>query len=183
MEFRFRDPQIVESSGLVVRNGLFVTVNDSGDSGRTFVVDGGTGRTVGGATWSTEPEDIEAVAPLPGGAVLVGDIGDNNSERESVTLLEVPSKRGFEDVEPREISLSYRDGPRDAETLLVHPTTGRVYVVSKSLLGGVLYEAPERLTATGSTSSSRSATCSGSPPTARSSPTGGTSCSATTGAR
>ena len=50
-------------------DGLFVTVNDSGDSGRVFVVDGGTGRTVGGATWSTEPEDIEALAPLPGGAV------------------------------------------------------------------------------------------------------------------
>ena len=67
VEFRFRDPQIVESSGLVARDGLFVTVNDSGDSGRTFVVDGATGRTVGGATWSTEPEDVEAVAPCPTG--------------------------------------------------------------------------------------------------------------------
>ena len=81
VEFRFKDPQIVESSGLVARDGLFVTVNDSGDSGRTFVVDGATGRTVGGATWSSEPEDIEAVAPMPDGSVLVGDIGDNNGDR------------------------------------------------------------------------------------------------------
>ena len=60
---RFQDPQIVESSGLVARDGLFVTVNDSGDSGRVFVVDAQTCRTVGGTTWSDEVEDVEAVAP------------------------------------------------------------------------------------------------------------------------
>jgi hypothetical protein len=149
VEFRFRDPQIVESSGLVARDGLFVTINDSGDSGRTFVVDGATGRTVGGATWSAEPEDVEAIAPMPDGSVLVGDIGDNNEDRDSVTLLEMPSGRGFQDVEPREFSLTYSDGPHDAETLLVQPTTGQVFVVSKSLLGGVLYEAPKELTTDG----------------------------------
>ncbi len=149
VEFRFKDPQIVESSGLIARDGEFVTVNDSGDSGRTFVVDGATGRTVGGASWSAEPEDVEAIAPGPDGSVLVGDIGDNNGERDSVSLLELPQTRGFEDVEPRELPLTYSDGPRDAETLLVHPTTGRVYVVSKSLLGGVLYQAPKRLTVDG----------------------------------
>ena len=149
VEFRFRDPQIVESSGLVVHDGLFVTVNDSGDSGRTFVVDGSTGRTVGGATWPGEPEDVEALAPMPDGSVLVGDIGDNSDSRDSVTLLEVPSGRGFEDVEPRAFPLTYSDGPRDAETLLVHPVTGQVLVVSKSLLGGVLYAAPKRLTTEG----------------------------------
>ena len=149
IEFRFRDPQIVESSGLVAREGLFVTVNDSGDSGRTFVVDGDTGRTVGGATWAGEPEDVEAIAPMPAGSVLVGDIGDNNGNRDAVTLLEVPSGLGTEEVTPREIPLTYSDGPRDAETLLVHPVTGRVFVVSKTLLGGVLYAAPERLTTSG----------------------------------
>jgi hypothetical protein len=146
--FRFQDPQIVESSGLVVRDGLFATINDSGDSGRTFVVDGGTGRTVGGATWSGDPTDIEAIAPTPEGSLLVGDIGDNTGGRESVSLLEVPFARQAEDVEPREYSLTYSDGPRDAETLLVHPVSGRVFVVSKSLLGGVLYAAPKRLSAT-----------------------------------
>jgi hypothetical protein len=149
VEFRFRDPQIVESSGLAVRDGLFVTVNDSGDQGRTFVVDGATGRTVGGMTWTGDPVDVEAVAPTPDGSVLVGDIGDNRGSRDSVTLLEVTPGRGFDEVEPREFSLTYRDGPRDAETLLVHPETGRVLVASKSLLGGVLYAAPKQLAATG----------------------------------
>lgn len=149
VEFRFRDAQIVESSGLVVRAGLFVTVNDSGDSGRTFVVDGSTGRTVGGATWATDPVDAEAVAPTPDGSVLVADIGDNTGSRDSVSLLEVPVARGFEEVAPREFELTYSDGPRDAETLLVHPVSGRAFVVSKSLLGGVLYAAPQRLRETG----------------------------------
>ena len=149
VEFRWRDPQIVESSGLVARDGLFVTVNDSGDSGRTFVVDGSTGRTVGGAGWSGEPVDVEALAPTAHGSVLVGDIGDNTESRESVTILEVPSGRGFHDVEPASYPLTYSDGPRDAETLLVHPVSGRVLVASKSLLGGVLYAAPKRLRETG----------------------------------
>ncbi len=148
VEFRFKDPQIVESSGLVARDGLFVTINDSGDSGRTFVVDPSTGRTVGGSTWSTEPQDIEAIAPMPDGSVMVADIGDNTGSRDSVSLLEVPVATGFEEVEPNEVDLTYSDGPRDAETLLVHPATGRVFVVSKSLLGGVLYAAPKRLSET-----------------------------------
>lgn len=145
VEFRFQDPQIVESSGLVARDGLFVTVNDSGDSGRTFVVDPATGRTVGGAHWSRQPDDVEAIAPMPDGSLLVGDIGDNGEARDAVTVLEVPLGRGVDDVEPRAFTLTYADGPRDAETLLVHPVTGRVLVASKNLLGGVLYAAPERL--------------------------------------
>ncbi len=39
----------------------------------------------------------------------------------------------------------YPDGPRDAEALLAHPVTGRLYVVSKVVFGGTIYEAPERL--------------------------------------
>ena len=81
---RFQDPQIVESSGLVARDGLFVTVNDSGDSGRLFVVDAQTCRTVGGTNWSDEVEDVEALAPVPDG-VLVGDIGDNGVRRASIS--------------------------------------------------------------------------------------------------
>lgn len=149
VEFRFRDPQIVESSGLVARDGLFVTINDSGDSGRTFVVDPTTGRTIGGSAWTTEPEDVEAIAPMPDGSAMVADIGDNTGSRDSVFLIEVPVDRGFEEVDPREVELTYSDGPRDAETLLVHPVTGRVFVVSKSLLGGVLYVAPKRLSESG----------------------------------
>ncbi|MFI6768219.1 hypothetical protein, partial [Streptomyces sp. NPDC050355] len=40
----------------------------------------------------------------------------------------------------------YADGPRDAEALMVHPRTGRVYIASKKQGGGgALYEGPRRL--------------------------------------
>ena len=75
--FRFQDPAIVEASGLVVQDGLFLTTNDSGDTGRVFAVDPDTGRTTGVTTWASEPQDVEALAPAGGGEVWVGDIGDN----------------------------------------------------------------------------------------------------------
>ena len=48
---------------------------------------------------------------------------------------------------------AYADGPRDAESLMVHPKTGRVYIASKNEEGGGLYAGPERLTTGASTSS------------------------------
>ncbi len=46
--------------------------------------------------------------------------------------------------------MKYADGPRDAEALMVHPRTGRVYIASKKQDGGgALYEGPQRLTTAG----------------------------------
>ncbi|WP_235736314.1 hypothetical protein [Nocardioides alcanivorans] len=77
VEFTFRDPEIVESSGLVMTDDLAVTVNDSGDSARIFTVDRGTGKTVGVTRWAGQARDIEALAPAGPDEVWVGDIGDN----------------------------------------------------------------------------------------------------------
>jgi hypothetical protein len=139
----FSDPRIVESSGLVVLGDDLVTVNDSGDDGRTFVVDR-AGDTVGSASWG-EATDVEAVAPWGRDQVLVGDIGDNAAERDSVRLLRVPVEREERAVTPDVFDLTYPGGPRDAEALLVHPVTRRVYVASKELFGGTLYAAPREL--------------------------------------
>jgi hypothetical protein len=141
---RFQDPQIVESSGLVARDGLFITVNDSGDSGRVFAVDATSCRTVGGTSWSDEVEDVEGVAPVDDG-VLVGDIGDNLAARESVRLLQVPAGRGEQTVTPTTYEMTYPGGARDAEALLVQPETGQVLIASKGLMAGTLYAGPERL--------------------------------------
>jgi len=141
---RFQDPQIVEASGLVARKGRFVTVNDSGDSGRVFTVDARTCRTVGVTSWADEVDDVEAVAPV-GGEVLVGDIGDNLGRRDSVRLLRVPIGPGHRTVTPTTYEITYPRGPRDAEALLVHPRTGRVLIASKGLMSGTLYAAPKRL--------------------------------------
>jgi hypothetical protein len=145
--FRFQDPEIVESSGLVVDGDAFATVNDSGDTGRVFVVDGDSGETVGEVTWAEEPEDVEALAPGGPGHVWVGDIGDNARSRTSIEVARVRLGAGTRTVAPEVFSLVYPDGPVDAETLLRHPRTGRLYVVSKVFFGGTLYAAPGSLRA------------------------------------
>ena len=144
----FSDPEIVESSGLVVRGGLLSTINDSGDTGRVFTValDGAeAGGTVGVTRFAESPVDMEALAPAGPGEVWVGDIGDNGAARSSISVTRVPVGRGERSGTYPTYDLVYADGPRDAETLLAHPRTGRLYVVSKQVFGGVLYAAPRRL--------------------------------------
>ena len=143
--FRFEDPAIVESSGLVVQDGLFLTVNDSGDSGRVFAVDPESGATVGVTRWADEPVDVEALAPAGPGEVWVGDIGDNPRSRASISVARVPVGTGEREVAPPTYELVHPGGARDAETLLAHPVTGRLYVASKNVFGGELYAAPEEL--------------------------------------
>lgn len=143
--FRFADPEIIESSGLVVADGLVVTANDSGDSARVFTVDLGSGQTVGTTSWDAEAQDIEALAPAGTGEVWTGDIGDNYERRPTITVTRVPYGRFTRDVAAQSYRLGYPDGPRDAEALLAHPATGRLYVVTKEVFGGVVFEAPARL--------------------------------------
>lgn len=142
--FSYTDQRIDESSGLVARDGLVVTVNDSGDSNRIFTVDPATGRTVGVTSWQGEAVDIEALAPAGKGRVWVGDIGDNNAARDSVTIARVPFGRGDRTVTAPTYELVYPDGAHDAESLLVDPATGQVLVVAKEFAGRV-YAAPSRL--------------------------------------
>ena len=132
--FTFSDPDIVESSGLVVRGGRFVTVNDSGDTGRVFTVDR-SGDTVGTTGWG-DAVDVEAVAPWGPGEVLVGDIGDNLGTRASVELVVVPVGHGDRQAEATTYEVVYPRGPQDAETLMVHPRSRQVVVVTKGIFGG-----------------------------------------------
>lgn len=148
--FRLTDPDIVESSGLVVlpaptRGGLVVTVNDSGDSGRVFTVDRATGGTVGVTSWTPEPVDVEALAPAGPGHVWVGDIGDNQHARTSVEVVRVPVGHGDVAASPETYELVYPDGSHDAEALLAHPLTGRLYVVTKGVFAATVYAVPARL--------------------------------------
>lgn len=147
--WRFADPEIVESSGLVVTDDHVVTVNDSGDSGRVFVVDRGTGETVGVTRWEGDPVDVEALAPAGRGHVWVADIGDNQRERDTVEVLRVPVGEGDRTVAPERYELAHPDGPSDAEALLSHPRSGRLLVVTKDVLGGTVLAAPRELSPDG----------------------------------
>ena len=143
--FRFQDNDIVESSGLVVEGGLFLTTNDSGDSGRVFAVDPDSGETVGVTRWSEDPTDVEALAPAGDRSVWVGDIGDNEAQRDSIEVTRVPVGAAEVTVDEPTYDLVYPEGAVNAESLLAQPRTGRLYVATKDVFGGALYAAPTRL--------------------------------------
>ncbi len=145
--FTLQDPDILESSGLVLLDDWFVTTNDSGDSGRLFVVDR-SGETVGVTHWDDEPRDVEALAAAGPGEVWVGDIGDNRAVRSSIEVTRVPVGPGEREVDDTDtFELVYPDGAQDAETLVSDPATGRLFVVTKGFLGGSAYAAPAELSA------------------------------------
>ncbi|MEU7135568.1 hypothetical protein [Streptomyces sp. NPDC046261] len=155
--FTIQDPRIKESSGLAASRthpGVYWTHNDSGDVANIFAVDSRTGRTVATVRLGgIDARDVEAVSIGPDGNIYVGDIGDNlGGTWPEVWIYRFPEPRTLRDatVTPTRFTVRYEDGPRDAESLMVHPTTGRAYIASKKRSGkGALYEGPERLSASG----------------------------------
>ena len=142
--------EVRESSGLAQSRrdpSLFWTHNDAGNGPDLFALDA-SGRLVrqvrvAGAE-STDWEDIES-APCDAGACLfVGDIGDNDAERERITVYRVPEPQdGAVETAPAEaLHARFPDGPRDAESLFVLPS-GDLFVVTKGRRGPVeLYRFP-----------------------------------------
>lgn len=141
--FSFADPAITESSGLVDLGALMVTTNDSGDDAVLYVVDPGTGRTVGRTTYAPAVTDVEALAPAGGGRVWAADIGDNTATRQVVEVHLVRVGRGERTVDAPTYRLVYPDGPHDAESLIA--PGGRLHVITKGPLGGRVYAAPKKL--------------------------------------
>ncbi|MFB7913939.1 WD40 repeat domain-containing protein [Streptomyces sp. NPDC056061] len=156
--FTIEDPRITESSGLAASRahpGIYWTHNDSDDGPYVYAVDSRTGKTVATITMSEvgRPRDVEAISLGPDGNLYVGDIGDNlNGSWDHVWIYRFPEPKELRDATVRatQFDVKYADGPRNAEALMVHPVTGRVYIASKNEDGGGLYEGPARLT-TGST--------------------------------
>lgn len=145
------DRAITESSGLVAsrRNpDLFWTHNDSGDGPLLYAFDRkgqSKGRWRVDGAQAVDWEDIAAgPGPEPGISYLyIGDIGDNDSERASITVYRViepvitvddnsTANRSRTTERAEAIRLKYPDGPHDAETLLIHPVTGDLYVITKN---------------------------------------------------
>ncbi|MFG2329609.1 WD40 repeat domain-containing protein [Streptomyces sp. NPDC048604] len=155
-DFTIEDTRITESSGLAASRahpGVYWTHNDQ-DQPRVFAVDSRTGRTVATVTLSGvgTPRDMEAISVGPDGHVYVGDIGDNlGGSWDHVWVYRFPEPKTLKDqtVRATQYDVKYADGPRDAEALMVHPKTGRVYIASKHEDGGGLYEGPAKLTAKG----------------------------------
>ncbi|MEO3750651.1 hypothetical protein [Streptomyces sp. B6B3] len=152
--FTIEDPRITESSGLQASSrhpGVYWTHNDSDPNGGSlpyvYAVDAQTGETLATITLEgVEARDVEAISIGPDGDLYVADIGDNtggNWPEVWIYRFAEPQQLADATVTPTIYPVTYADGPRDAEALMVHPQTGRVYVAEKSDEGGTLYAAPE----------------------------------------
>ena len=152
--FTFQDTRISESSGLAPslrHEGVWWTHNDSGEHPTEVYAVDEEGNTLATLTLALERRDWEAVAVAPGPdgepAVHIGDIGDNFGGSWSevrVYRFAEPEVLADATVEPTVLTFSYADGGRDAESMMIDPRDGRLYVVSKEFSGG-LYAAPEEI--------------------------------------
>src|SRR5687767_10115912 len=156
------DEDVEESSGLVASRtspGNYWTHNDSGNGPVIYAFDSkGRRRGVWRVTGATS-DDWEDMAAGPGpkantNYLYIGDIGDNDGTRSEIILWRIPepvlpatdtgsTERRPEVTEPVEkIRLRYPDGKHDSEALLIHPKTGRIYVVTKvPLINASVYTA------------------------------------------
>jgi len=149
---------ITEASGIVASRksrGVLWVHNDSGDSARVYAINT-EGKLLG--TYRIEGancRDWEDIAIGPGpdpnrGYLYIGDIGDNSANRSFITVYRVPepevdtnrvvTQRQIGPAEP--IELAYPDGAKDAETLMVDPLNGDIYVIAKREWFCRVYRAP-----------------------------------------
>ncbi len=145
--------EIKESSGLSASEcqDVLWTHNDSGNDALIYAMS-----TEGGhlGTWrvgGVQNVDWESVATYkdPSGRcfLLLGDIGDNDEARSELVIHRIPEPTASPTTaasdsasplatEPvQSMTYTYPNGSNNAETLLVHPWTGDIYVVTKKETG------------------------------------------------
>jgi hypothetical protein len=154
-------PLLKEASGIAAsRNnpGVLWTENDSGNAAVVYAIDA-QGRNLGtyALPGNSDNEDI-SIGPGPVANVsylYVADIGDNNANRVSITLYQMPepavyfwrtnspvSSRALNGT--RVITLTYPDGAQNAEADFVDPVTGDWFVLTKAAVSRI-YTAPKAL--------------------------------------
>ena len=146
-----RDDRIKESSGLALsmrHADLVYTMNDEGGSGaEVYAVQVSTGDVVGATDIGGLPiEDPESIAVDADGTLWLGDLGDNDRQRDDIAIYAFPEPgpgdHTVAGIDRYRVTLP--GGPQDVEGLLVHPQTDAVYIVSKNEDGnGRIFELPE----------------------------------------
>ncbi|TFV61947.1 hypothetical protein E4P41_08670 [Geodermatophilus sp. DF01-2] len=122
------DPRLPEVSGLVEVGDRMLVHNDGGDRLDVYVLDQACA-VVTVQSAALDPYDPEDMALAVDGTVWLADTGDNTGTRETVALLALRP-----DGSSSVYRLTFPDGPRDVEALLLAPD-GTPYLVSKEVLG------------------------------------------------
>lgn len=144
-----KSSEITESSGIVdskCNANVLWTHNDSGDGNYVYALDKqgaklGTFRVSGAK--NIDWEDIATFKNPAGECFLyLADTGNNSLDRDELTIYLVREpivagdtnssrEKAIETEKAEAIKFSYPDHTHNAETLLVHPATGDIYVVTK----------------------------------------------------
>jgi hypothetical protein len=144
-----RNPAIKENSGMArstYRRPVLFAHNDSGGGPQFFAL----GRRCGTRAVFDLPgapaSDWEDMAAGRRHALWFGDIG-GNSPRSQINVIKVrePKRLKSRDLRYTAYRLAYPDGAHDAESLMVKPGNGRLFIVTKSGSGAAIYRAPKRL--------------------------------------
>lgn len=143
--------ELREGSGIAASRRVAGRLWAHNDSGEPLLYALDRGGTVAGhlRIRGAEVEDWEAIAtgPCPAGSCLyIADIGDNDAERERVTIYRVPEPAEAGGIAHAEaFHARYPDEPHDAETLLV-TAGGDLFIVTKGETGPVaLYRFPRNM--------------------------------------
>ncbi|WP_158859726.1 hypothetical protein [Lunatibacter salilacus] len=147
---RLENKDIDEASGLAfswTNPNILYTHNDSGGDPVVFMLDTmgkDKGRILLEGVSNRDWEDI-AIGPgqKPNESyIYVGDIGDNDSRHSDIRIFRFPEPRSWKEeisIKPEKITLKYPDGARDAETLMVDPVSGDLFILSKRDSSNTLY--------------------------------------------
>lgn len=146
--------ELTEASGLVasaVHQGVLYAHNDSGDTARFFAI-GAAGEALGTynltGAGAVDWEDMARgpCADASKSCLYFGDVGDNKEVRATYVVYRVEEpaslSAGEHPISFETFTFQYPDGSHNCETLLVHPTTGVVTVVTKNASGSAAYEMP-----------------------------------------
>lgn len=149
---KLESDEIGESSGIVAslcNENAFWTHNDSGSQNIIYALNRkgehlGAWRVSGAKNYDWE--DIAAFQDANGECFLyIGDIGDNTRGRGEIVIYRVKepqisaadkssnNKNARLTASAEAIKITYPKMRHDAETLLVHPETGDIYVITKRL--------------------------------------------------
>ena len=148
------DDAINESSGVVVSRcnpDILWTHNDSGDDAFIYAMHMNGSRA---GTWKIpnaqnfDWEDIATTEDKDGKCYLyIGEIGDNNRKRDSYAVYKIREPNVIDEdasssksnprtsEQPEVLRFTYPDGRHNAETLMVHPVSGDIYIVTKRVSG------------------------------------------------
>jgi hypothetical protein len=145
----FQNPELKEISGIAasqIFEDTYYVHNDSGDTSRFFAVDP-QGKLISTFYFPEDQQkqhtllDCEDISvgkgPEAGKSfVYLADIGDNANVRPYVTIYRFEEKPSWlqdsvHHVIPAQLHLTYPDGPKDAEAMMVDPIQHLMYIVNK----------------------------------------------------